>query len=93
MGQYHIGEAIAHIKKNTSLGNGLRSAAIEEVWAEIMGKTIAKYTDKIEIKKNTVFIDVTIGPLKSELMYQRKLIIQRINEHFGDQVVSEVIIR
>lgn len=93
MAQYHIGEAIAQIKKNTKLGNGLRSAAIDEVWETIMGKTIAKYTDKIDLKNSTLFIDVSIGPLKSELMFQRKLIIERINEHFGEQIIAEVIIR
>jgi hypothetical protein len=32
-----------HLKK------GIRAAQIEDIWEQLMGKTVAKYTDKIQI--------------------------------------------
>ena len=66
---------------------------IEEAWEKIMGKTIAKYTDKIEIVQSTLFIHSTVAPLKNELLYQKAKIIERVNEALGENLVKEVVIK
>ena len=66
---------------------------IEEVWEELMGKTIARYTDKIQIVQNTLFITTSVAPLKNELVYQKNTIRERVNEALGEQVISEVVIQ
>jgi hypothetical protein len=58
-----------------------------------MGKTIAKYTDKIEIINQTLFISSTVAPLKNELLYQKEKIIERVNEALGEKVIQEVVIK
>ena len=49
MAQMQIGEALKHFLNKSNLKSGLRAIQIEEVWEEVMGKTIARYTDKIQI--------------------------------------------
>jgi len=66
---------------------------IEEVWEEMMGKTVARYTDKIRIHGQTLYIETTIAPLRNELLYQKETIIQRVNEALGEKVVKEVVIK
>ena len=68
MGEYSIGDALKGFIKKSNLKNGIRAIQIEEVWEQLMGKTIAKYTDKIEIINNTLFIRTSVGPLKNELV-------------------------
>ena len=58
-----------------------------------MGKTIAKYTDKIEIVNHTLFIRTNVGPLKNELQYQKPQIIQRVNEAFAENIITQVVIQ
>ena len=58
-----------------------------------MGKTIAKYTDKIQIINNTLFISTQVGPLKNELLYQKDKIIERVNEALGEKTIREVVIK
>jgi hypothetical protein len=65
---------------------------IEDVWEQLMGKTIARYTDKIKIHGHTLFISTTVAPLKQELNYQKEKIIQRVNEALGERVIKEVVI-
>ena len=77
----------------SKLKNGVRAVQIEGIWAEVMGKTIAKHTDKIEIINQTLFITTTVGPLKQELVYQKEKIIERINEVMGETVIKQVVIR
>ena len=52
MAQVHIGEAVKQFINKSRLKNGLRGAQIQIVWEEVMGKTIAKYTDRVEIRSN-----------------------------------------
>ena len=58
-----------------------------------MGKTIAKYTDKIQIHGNTLYITTSMAPLKQELLYQKDKIRQRVNEALREAVVKEVVIK
>jgi len=92
MGEYSIGDALKNMISKSNLRNGIRAVQIEEVWENIMGKTIAKYTQKIKIVNQTLFITTNVGPLKNELMYQKPQIIQRINEAFGEKVISQVVV-
>ena len=66
---------------------------IEDVWEEIMGKTVARYTDKLQIIGDKLFITTHVAPLKNELMYQKEKIKQRVNEALKQKVVNEVIIQ
>lgn len=93
MGTYHIGEALKEVIAKSKLKNGLRAAAIDEIWEDVMGITISKYTEKIEIINQTLFITTHIAALKNELHFQKELIIQRINEKFGEKVVMKLVIK
>lgn len=66
---------------------------IEDVWEDIMGKTIARYTDKLQIIGDKLIITTSVGPLKNELIYQKEKIKQRVNEALKAKVVNEVIIQ
>ena len=93
MSEYSIGEALNKFLQRSHLKNGVRAIQIEEIWEKLMGKTIAQYTDKIQIVNQKLFITTSVGPLKNELMYQKKQIIERVNEAFGEKIISEVIIQ
>jgi hypothetical protein len=92
MSEYHIGDALKGFLKKSHLNNGIRAVQIEEIWEKLMGKTIAKYTDKIKIFNKKLYIQTAVGPLKNELQYQKPQIIERVNEAFGEVVINEVII-
>jgi hypothetical protein len=92
MAQLHIGEALQGFIQKSKLKEGIRAVQIEAVWEEIMGKTVAKYTDKIQIIQHKLFIHTTVGPLKQELLFQKAKIIERVNEAFGEKIIAEVVI-
>jgi len=89
----HIGDALRDFINKSKLKSGLRAVQIETVWEEIMGKTIARYTDKIQIINNTLYIYTSVAPLKQELIYQKPKIIERVNEALHEKVITEVIIK
>lgn len=92
MPEFSINDAMKNFMQKSRLKNGVKTAAIEQVWLEIMGEVIAKYTSKLQIINQKLFITTTNGPLKSELMFQKPLIMERINEKMGPDTITEVVI-
>jgi len=92
MPEFSINDAMKNFVQKSRLKNGVKTAAIEQVWLDIMGEVIAKYTSKLQIINQKLFISTTNGPLKNELMFQKSLIIERINEKMGPGTISEVVI-
>jgi len=74
------------------LKNSIQALQIEEAWEKIMGKTIAKYTEKIQLNNQVLFITTHMAPLKNELLFQKESIITRVNEFLGKDTVKEVVI-
>jgi hypothetical protein len=93
MGELSIQEAMNEFLKRSKLKSGIQAVRIEALWEEIMGKTIAKYTDKIQIIGTTLFITSTVAPLKNELLYQKEKIIERVNESLGEKIIKDVVIK
>jgi predicted nucleic acid-binding Zn ribbon protein len=93
VGEFSMQDAIQQFLKQSRLKSGMQAMRIEEVWEQIMGKTIAKYTDKIQIINQTLFINTAVGPLKNELLYQKDKILERVNEALGEKVITEVVIK
>lgn len=93
MGEYSIKEAMQEFLKGSRIKGGIQSLQIEDVWEEIMGKTIARYTDKLQIIGDKLIISTSVAPLKNELKYQKEKIKQRVNETLQQKVINEVIIQ
>ena len=93
MAQYKIGDAIRHFLNGSRIKGEIQALQIEELWEKIMGKTIARYTDKLKIINKTLFITTSVGPLKQELLYQKEKIKLRVNEALGEKLIEEVVIQ
>ncbi len=93
MAELSIQEAIREFLKRSRLNPAIQAVRITEVWAELMGPTVAKYTDEIRISGHTLIIRTQVAPLRHELLYQRDVIVQRVNEALGESIIREVVIR
>ena len=93
MGELSFQDAMEQFLKTSRLKNGIQAVRIEALWEEMMGKTIAKYTEKIQIIGTTLHITTSVAPLKNELLYQKPQIIQRVNEQLGAGTIKEVVIK
>ena len=93
MAEYSIKNAIQQYLDKSRIKGDIQAMQIEDAWEEIMGKTIARYTDKLQIIGESLIITTHVAPLKQELIYQKDKIIQRVNEALGQRVVREVVIQ
>lgn len=75
MAELSLADAMKEFLKKSKLKGGIQALQIQDAWEKIMGRTIAKYTDKIEIIGSTLFISSNVAQLKNELLYQKPKII------------------
>lgn len=92
MGEFSLDKAIQEFLKGSRIKGGIQALQIEDVWEDIMGKTIARYTDKLQIIGDKLIITTNVAPLKNELIYQKEKIKQRVNEALKQKIINEVII-
>ena len=93
MGQYSMGDAIKQFLKSSRIKGDIQSFQIETVWEQLMGKTVARYTDSIRIVHKTLYITTSVAPLKQELQFQKEKIKLRVNEALGNNEIQEVVIQ
>ena len=92
MSEYSLGDALKKFLHSSKLRGDIQALQIKDVWEELMGKTIAKYTDSIKIYGNKLYISTKVAPLKQELLFQKENIILRVNEALKENIIKEVII-
>ncbi len=93
MAEISLQDAIQQFLQKSRLKSGIQALRIEDIWEDVMGKTIARYTDKIQIINHTLYITSSVAPLKNELLYQKEKIIERVNEALGEKLVKEVVVK
>jgi predicted nucleic acid-binding Zn ribbon protein len=60
-------------------------------WPEIVGKTISDRTTSVYIKEKKLFVKLTSGPVKKELMLNRSKVLMLIEDKVGKGVVEDLI--
>jgi hypothetical protein len=93
MGEFSIQEAMQEFLNSSRIKGDIQALQIEDIWEEIMGKTIARYTDKLQIIGDRLIITTHVAPLRNELVFQREKICQRVNEAMKQKLVNEVVIQ
>ncbi len=93
MGEFSMAEAMQQFLNQSKIRGSIQALQIKDAWEDIMGKTIARYTDDIKIIDKTLFITTAVGPLKHELVFQKEKIKLRVNEALGKNVIEEIVIK
>lgn len=92
MGEFSISDAIQQFLEQSHIKGDIQAMQIEDAWEQIMGKTIARYTDKLQIIGDKLIITTHVAPLKNELIFQKEKIKARVNETLGKKIISEIIV-
>lgn len=59
-------------------------------WPEVMGDLVAKYTNSIYVKNQTLRVQIMSPSLKQNLQSEHRQIARKLNEYVGAQVIEDV---
>jgi len=91
--QKTLKQAIGELLKVYQLRPKMAQTKLKAEWESIMGRTIAKYTEKVFVKDKILFVYVNNSALKSELLYNKQQIIVRVNEAIEKGYVEDIIVK
>lgn len=86
-------EAMQEMLAEYRLASPLNENRVRQLWAELMGKTIATYTGNITVRKHVLYLTILSAPLKQELSYAKDKIKTLLNDKLGEEFIHEVVIR
>ena len=89
---HSLSEVLQQMVHVFKLKPNLYKTKIENLWTEMMGKTIAGYTRELRIHNNVLYVTIESSPLRSELHFGREKIRTMLNEEIGEEFIKEVII-
>lgn len=88
-----IAEAIRAYLRESRLEKPLKERQLLNSWEQLLGKSVAKATDKIYLKDGKLFVHLSSSVVKNELYMLQDEIINRLNEAAGEELVREIVLR
>ena len=83
-------DALLFFLREQGLETPLLEYRVVQAWAEVMGETINRYTKQVFVRDSKLQVKLTSAPLRQNLMMEHKRIAQKLNEHVGSYVISDV---
>lgn len=63
---------------------------IVEAWPDLMGTAVAHRTKEISIRNNILYLKMDSSVMREELAHGKQVIIQRVNEFAGKEIIRDV---
>jgi hypothetical protein len=92
MAQYSMQDAIKQMLEQSNWKYDYQVTKLKQDWELLMGKTVAKHTNDIQIRQGRLYIYTNVAPLKNELNYSKMLLVEKINQHFGEKFIHDVVV-
>lgn len=61
-----------------------------DAWPIVMGEAIANYTQNLTIRNQTLYVHLTSPALRADLSMQKKVIVEKLNNSVGTQVIADI---
>ncbi|XOV67482.1 MAG: DUF721 domain-containing protein [Fluviicola sp.] len=76
--------------KAYGLEGKMKELDVINAWPELMGTAVANRTEEIKIKNKKLFLKMGSSVMRDELLQGKTVIIQRVNEYAGFEIIDDV---
>ena len=77
-------------EQNPEFADKLAEVRLLDSWKTVLGPSVTRFTDKMFIRKRTLYVRLTSSVLKSELMMCREQLIIKLNKEAGRDVIDSI---
>lgn len=88
-----LGTALASYLEESGLGESLSRLGALDEWPEAVGSRVAKVTRAVEVKGDTLVVEVLSSPWMNELAMMSRLILEGVNTHRDGPAVNRIRFR
>jgi predicted nucleic acid-binding Zn ribbon protein len=83
--------AFNDLLKAYRLEGKFREKSLVHDWPDLVGKTIADRTTSVFIKDKKLFVKLSSGPIKKELLMNKSKLLTMIGEKYGAGVIDDLV--
>lgn len=76
--------------KAYGLDGKMKEMDVINSWEEMMGKAVAHRTKEIKIRNRTLYLKMDSSVMRDELSHGKQVIVQRVNEKAGFEIINDV---
>jgi hypothetical protein len=88
-----VSQVLHDFLKNNNLDKKMREARIINSWPDVVGTTVANYTQNLVIKNGVLFVYMKSAVARNELMMIREGLARALNNVVDEDVIREIVIR
>lgn len=85
-----IKELILKNLRAQGLETPLLQKRLIDSWNEVAGETAANYTRNVYIRNQTLYVQMTNPALRADLSMMRGILVKKLNDHVGNQVIADI---
>lgn len=83
-------EVIDRWLKAYKLDGKMKEIEVVNAWPELMGTAVAHRTKEITIRNKTLYLKLESSVMRDELAHGKSIIIQRVNEYAGFDIITDI---
>lgn len=89
----NIQDALQDFVESNKLEKGLDKVNVRDAWAKLMGNGVNNYTTAVDIKNETLYVQLSSSTLREELSYGKDKIVKMLNEELGKDLIKKIVLR
>ena len=89
----NMADALKEFVETNRLEKGLDAINVADAWKNMMGNGVNNYTTAIQLKGDTLFVQLSSSVLREELSYGKQKIINMLNEKLGKELIKKLVLR
>ena len=83
-------EVIEKLFKAYAWDGKMKELEVVKAWPELMGVAVANRTKEIRIQNKKLYLTIDSSVMREELLLGKQIIIQRLNDFAGQEIINDI---
>lgn len=88
-----VGDLLEEVFSRPDIAAKIAEGELPEVWRKVVGNEVASLTTQLQLNRRILYVQVRSAVVRSELLYQREALRQRLNEASRVALIDSIIIK
>ena len=88
-----LGDVLKEFVSTNKLQEGLYKVEIKDAWKNLMGNGVNSYNTSVQLKRDTLYVQLSSSVLREELSYGKEKIITMLNEALGKELIKTLVLK
>ena len=83
-------DIIDKLMRAYGLEHRMKEMDVINAWPEMMGTAVANRTKELKIREKVLYVVMDSAVMRDELQHGKQIIIERVNERAGFQLITDI---